>query len=158
MVRADPATGLSPALLRQLRQAVADIDPHQRLTQFQPMEEIVSKTMADSRFDAWLFGIFAGVALLLTAIGVYGLLAFFVVQRTSEIGIRLALGSTRSGVLTLVLRQGGMLIAGGLVAGLAGALALTRLFAKLLFGVSAPIRGRSLRSRSFCLWSGLPPA
>jgi putative ABC transport system permease protein len=128
---------LSPALTRQLQQAVADVDPRQRVVRVRTMEDIVASTMADSRFDAWLFGFFAALALLLTAIGVYGLLAFFVAQRTAEIGIRLALGATRGGVLRLVLQQSVTLIAIGLALGLGGAFGLTRLFAKLLFGVSA---------------------
>jgi ABC-type antimicrobial peptide transport system permease subunit len=101
------------------------------------MEDIVASTTARSRFDAWLFGFLAGLALLLTAIGVYGLLSFSVKRRTSEIGTRMALGASRGDVLRLVLKQGVGLIAIGLVLGLAGALATTRFLASLLFGVRA---------------------
>jgi len=118
-----------------LRQAIAEIDPRQRVLRMQAMEEIVSSTSADFRWNAWLFGIFAGLALLLTSIGVYGLLSFSVARRTSEFGTRMALGATRLDVLKLVLTQGIALIAIGLILGLGGALALTRSLATLLFGV-----------------------
>jgi ABC-type antimicrobial peptide transport system permease subunit len=99
------------------------------------MDEIVTANTTDSRFDAWLSGIFAGLALLLTAIGVYGLLSFSVARRTSEIGTRMALGASPWNVLRLVLRQAITLVATGLVLGLAGALALTRSLSSLLYGV-----------------------
>ena len=120
---------------RTLRQAIAEIDPRQRVRQMREMREIVSATTADSRFDAWLFGAFAGLALALTTIGVYGLLAFSVARRTNEFGIRMALGASRMEVLGLVLRQGAMLMMIGLAAGLAGSLALTKFLASLLYGV-----------------------
>jgi putative ABC transport system permease protein len=131
VVRADSTAGLG----ERLRQAIAEIDPRQRVRRMREMQEIVSATTADSRFDAWLFGAFAGLALALTAIGVYGLLAFSVARRTNEFGIRMALGASRMEVLRLVLGQGAMLIAVGLALGLAGSLALTRFLASLLYGV-----------------------
>lgn len=131
VVRAD-----SPAVYPRIRQAVVEIDPRQRVQLWRTMDEIVASTTADSRFDAWLFGSFAGLALLLTAVGIYGLLAFFVVQRTGEIGIRLALGATRAGVMRMVMRQGIVLVLIGMAAGLAGAFAITRWFATLLYGVN----------------------
>ncbi len=131
VVSADATAGLG----ERLRKAIAEIDPRQRVRQMREMQEIVSATTADSRFDAWLFGAFAGLALALTAIGVYGLLAFSVARRTNEFGIRMALGASRMEVLRLVLRQGAMLMAVGLAAGLAGSLALTKFLASLLYGV-----------------------
>ena len=127
----------SAGLAAELRRAIAEIDPRQRVGRIRSMEEIVESTTARSRFDAWLFGFLAGLALLLTAVGVYGLLSFSVARRTSEIGTRMALGASRGDVLSLVLKQGVGLIAIGLVLGLAGALATTRFLASLLFGVRA---------------------
>jgi putative ABC transport system permease protein len=101
------------------------------------MQAVVDSTTADSRFDAWLFACLAGLALLLTAIGMYGLLSFSVARRAQEIGTRMALGASRASVLALVLKQGIALTLAGLAAGLAGALVVTRFLAALLFGVKA---------------------
>jgi putative ABC transport system permease protein len=131
VIRADRFAGLGD----QIRQAVAQVDPRQQLARLRTMDEIVAANTTDSRFDAWLSGIFAGLALLLTAIGVYGLLSFSVARRTSEIGTRMALGASPWNVLRLVLRQAITLVAAGLILGLAGALALTRSLSSLLYGV-----------------------
>ncbi len=119
----------------RLQHAIAEIAPAQRIDRIRPMDEIFASSVADSRFDAWLFGGLAAIALLMTAIGVYGLLAFSVARRTNEIGTRMALGAGRGDVMRMVLRQGAGLLAAGLVIGLAGALAVSRSLTKLLFGV-----------------------
>lgn len=131
VLRANFSTGLA----NDLRQTIAAIDPRQRMGAVRPMEDVVASTTASSRFDAWLFAGLAGLALTLTIVGIYGLLSSSVAQRTNEIGTRMALGASRPAVLILVLKQGAGLVAAGLVLGLAGAFAATRLLATLLFGV-----------------------
>jgi len=126
---------VSAGLASELRRAIAEIDPRQRIGAIRTMDEIVAATTASSRFDAWLFASLAGLALALTAVGVYGLLSFAVARRTHEIGTRIALGASRAAVLTLVLKQGIGLTVIGLILGLAGALAVTRSLTTLLFGV-----------------------
>jgi putative ABC transport system permease protein len=124
-----------PGSAARLRQAVAEVDPRQRVDRIRTMEDIVEGSTATSRFDAWLFGIFAGVALLLTAAGIYGLLAFSVARRAREIGLRIALGASRPRLIRQILGQGLTLIAIGLVAGLAGAAVVARSLSSLLFNV-----------------------
>jgi putative ABC transport system permease protein len=131
ILRADAGVGLAGPV----RRAIAEIDSRQRIGTIRTMDEIVAATTASSRFDAWLFASLAGLALALTAIGVYGLLSFSVARRRNEIGTRMALGASRWRVLMLVLKQGLALIGLGLVLGLAAALAVTRWLETLLFGV-----------------------
>jgi putative ABC transport system permease protein len=101
------------------------------------MEQVLGQQVQESRYYTLLLGIFAGVATALAMVGIYGVLAYSVAQRTREIGIRMALGAGRGHVLKLVLRQSLLLIAVGLVAGLGGSLALTRLIASQLWGITA---------------------
>jgi putative ABC transport system permease protein len=100
------------------------------------MEEYMSASVAAPRFNTTLLSIFAGVALVLTIVGLYGVMSYSVVQRTNEIGIRLALGAQSRDVLLMIVKQGSKLIIVGLVIGLAGAFAATRVIASLLFGVT----------------------
>jgi putative ABC transport system permease protein len=119
----------------EARQMIWDVDASQPVMRVRSMEEIVSTSVSDRRFNMLLVGTFAGLAVGLASIGLYGVLSFVVSQRTSEIGLRLALGAVPRDVIRLVLVQGIRLIATGITAGLAVALAATRLLSGLLFGV-----------------------
>lgn len=118
-----------------IRQAIGEVDPEQPVQRFRTLNDIVNSRTADPRFNAWLFGAFAFIALSLATIGVHAVLSFSMAQRTQEIGIRMALGADRYNVLALVLRQGLGLAFLGLVLGLLGATWLTHLLSGLLFGI-----------------------
>ena len=104
---------------------------------FRTLAQIFSSSLDQRRFSLSLFGVFAAVALLLAALGIYGVTAYAVTQRVSEIGVRIALGAQVGDVLRLIIWQGMKFALIGIAIGLAGALALTRLIAHLLFNVSA---------------------
>jgi predicted permease len=131
-------TAMNPALLEQaVRKAVYQINKDQTLTDMKTLERIKVESMAPNRLRSTLLTVFATIAVLLSAIGIYGVISYSVAQRTHEIGIRGALGANTGDILRLILR-GGMLMTGiGLVIGLGGALALTKLLASLLFGVGS---------------------
>jgi putative ABC transport system permease protein len=118
-----------------LRAAVAELDPDLPVVEVQAMEEALGAWAAERRLTMLLVGVFAMLSLTLGAVGVYGVMAHLVVQRTREIGIRIALGAPQREILGLVLSQGASLAGLGIAAGLIGALAATRLLAGLLFGV-----------------------
>jgi putative ABC transport system permease protein len=101
----------------------------------QPLSELIAGSLSRRRFDALLTGLFAGVALLLAAVGIFGVTSYAVTQRTREIGVRMALGAQRRDVLRLVLGQGSRMIICGIGAGLVAAFALTRVLAVMLYGV-----------------------
>jgi predicted permease len=125
------------ALTNSVRKELAALDATIPLTSVRVFDEYISRSLARPRFNTLLLSIFAGTALLLTAIGIYGVMAYSVAQRTSEIGIRIALGAGKSSIFRLVVGQAMALVGISLIVGLAGAFAATRLLNSLLFGVGA---------------------
>jgi putative ABC transport system permease protein len=132
MVRTDGDPG---AVASAARRAVTSLDPALPLSAVRTMQQVVDASLQPRRFDTWLVGGFAALALFLAMLGIYGVIAFAVAQRTQEIGIRVALGATGSDVLRLFLREGLVLVLTGIVLGSAGALAMGRFIATLLYGV-----------------------
>jgi predicted permease len=124
-------------MIPALRSRILTVDKFTAITRVRTLNDLVSESVAQPRFYTLMLTIFGGIALTLAAVGIYGLMAYSVSRRTHEIGIRMALGAETTRILRLVVGHGLALIATGVVIGLAGALALTRLMSGLLFGVSA---------------------
>jgi putative ABC transport system permease protein len=120
-----------------LRSALAEIDPNEPLVKVRTMEDNMAATVAQPRFRAWLIGIFAGLALLLAAVGIYGVMSYSVTQRTSEIGIRVTLGAQPVDVFRIVVGEGLRFALIGVALGGVGGLVLTRLLSSFLYSVSA---------------------
>jgi predicted permease len=125
------------SLATSVRNSVWAVDKDQTVANMDSMEHIVGGAVARQRFSMLLLAIFAGVALVLAAVGIYGVMSYSVAQQTREIGIRMALGAQRSDVLKMTIKQGLQLVGLGLAIGLAAAFMLTRVMATLLFGISA---------------------
>ena len=129
--------GNPTALAGAARAAIAELDPSQPVFDVRPMDDVVAATMAQRRFTLTLMLLFGVVALVLAAVGIYGVMAYTVAQRTREVGIRMALGARPAAVLAMVLGDGMRLVALGLALGAAAALALGRVVSSLLYGVGA---------------------
>jgi putative ABC transport system permease protein len=124
---------LEAAVRSELRQ----LDPSVPIRNLQSIDQLVNRSIAPQRFTMSLLALFAAIGLLLAAVGIYGVMAYNVSQRTREIGLRMALGAQTRNVLTLVVKQGMALVLFGVIAGLIVSLALTRMMKSLLFGVNA---------------------
>ena len=129
---ADPS-----GLVAAMQSEVWAIDKNLPVSQIMTLEQAISDSVGQQRFNMLLLGIFAGLAMILAAIGIYGVMSYSVTQRTHEIGIRMALGASRNDVLWMIVKQGITLTAIGVSLGLAGAFILTRLMSSLLYSVSA---------------------
>jgi predicted permease len=132
-----PAADIQPAFVNAIRQAVQSHSSQNVISNTQTMNEVIAGSLAQRRFSMILLGSFAAVALLLATLGIYGVVSYLVGQRTHELGIRVALGATRSDILRLVLSQGMKMTLLGVAIGLLAALGLTRLMTTMLFGISA---------------------
>src|SRR4030095_10844257 len=128
-----PASSVAAAI----RKEVATIDRNQPLTSVKTIDEVIGATTAPRRFNTWLLGVFASVALVLAALGIYSVISYSITLRTQEIGIRMALGARRPAILMMVLRTGMVLTLIGAAIGLVGAFVLTRWMSSMLFGIKA---------------------
>jgi putative ABC transport system permease protein len=137
----NPAGGASPSALAGLTTAIRDqvraIDPNETVFPVVKMDERLSNAVAERRFQTLLLGFFSGIALVIAAIGIYGVISYAVSRRTHEIGVRMALGAQAGDVLRMVLWRGMSLTLAGVTLGLAAAFALTRVLKNLLFEVNA---------------------
>jgi putative ABC transport system permease protein len=130
--QADPS-----ALASAVRGMIASLDPQIAVADVKTMEANVQESIAPQRFNLFLLGLFATLAVFLAAVGVYGVLSYAVTQRTREIGVRVALGAQRGSILAMTIREGMQLTFAGAAIGLVGAWLLTRWMAGLLYGVTA---------------------
>jgi len=130
-------TGEPLSLVGSIRGEIRQMDANLPVANIRPMSDIVSTALATPRLTSFLLGAFAAIALALAAVGIYGVLAYLVAQRTHEIGIRLAIGANRAQVLGMILKQGMTLALGGIAIGVVAAFGLTRLMQSLLYQITA---------------------
>jgi putative ABC transport system permease protein len=128
---------MSDAMMRSIREVTPSVHPALAAANLRPMSEVVAQSMAEPRFNMVLVSSFALAALLLSAIGIYGVIAYSAAQRTHEIGVRIALGAARGDLMRPILGEGIRVALAGIALGVMGAALLTRLMAGLLFGVTA---------------------
>jgi putative ABC transport system permease protein len=131
------SSGEAQALVPELRAAVSNADKSMGVREIRPMVELIGGTVAQPRFRALLFGIFSSLALMLAAVGIYGVTSYSVTQRVQEIGVRIALGASARDILGMVMRDGATVALAGIAAGVLAALALGRLVATLLFEIKS---------------------
>jgi putative ABC transport system permease protein len=129
--------GDSTSIAGAARNVIHQMDPEQPIGEVITMNGLMARSVAKSTFNSMLLGVFSGVALVMAAVGIYGVMSYAVLQRTHEIGVRMALGAQRRDVLKLILKQGVILAVTGVLAGLAGSFGLTRVISTLLFNVAA---------------------
>jgi putative ABC transport system permease protein len=130
------SSGDAAHLTEALRREIQSVDAGATLAQMATMEQALDLSVSRPRFNTLLLSLFAGIAVLLAAVGIYGLVAYQVTQRTHEIGVLMALGAAPADVMWMVLRQGAWLAAIGIVSGLSGAFVSMRLLETLLFGIA----------------------
>jgi putative ABC transport system permease protein len=130
-------TSVDPlSLSSAIQMAIQSVDPYQPIGRLRTMQEVIESSIARRKFLVSLMTLFSGLALVLSAIGIYGVMSYSVVQRTSEIGIRMALGADRTNIIRLLLRQGIIPVLLGIALGLIGAWSLKKALAELLYQVS----------------------
>lgn len=137
-------------VIAAIRRAIAGVDPTAAVSDIATMPDIITQSLGRPRFFMTMLGAFAGVALALTIAGLYGVLSYAVAQRTRELGIRVALGSSPGGLVRLVTREGVMLVAAGVLVGFVASIALTRVMVSILYGVS-PMDASSWGLAAACL-------
>src|SRR6185369_16797304 len=124
------------SILSSVQNAVWSVDKNVALADVRTMDDMIARSVASRKFTMLLLTGFAGIAVILAAIGLFGVLSYSVAQRAREFGVRMALGARRADIFKLIVREGMSLTAIGLLAGIGGALAMTRLLSGLLFGIS----------------------
>jgi putative ABC transport system permease protein len=127
----------SARMTHEIRRLAEEQNPDVPVGQVQPLEEVVTGSISDFRSTIWVFLSFAGAAILLAAIGIYGLVSYWVTQRTFEIGMRVALGARRQRIIGMILGQGLRVALFGVAVGVVAAVAVTRFLASLLYGIVA---------------------